>query len=50
MHQKRIEEAKRLGFKKCIIPKTEELRTTPDKEMDIIYAGDINEVLTSILG
>ena len=47
---KRIEEAKRLGFKKCIIPKTEELRTIPDKEMDIIYAGDINEVLTSILG
>tara|TARA_B100000700_G_scaffold86279_1_gene97045 strand:- start:3943 stop:5208 length:1266 start_codon:yes stop_codon:yes gene_type:complete len=47
---RRIEEAKRLGFKKCIIPKSDQTLLDSDDEMDIIYAGDINEVLFNILG
>ena len=47
---RRIEEAKRLGFKKCIIPKSDKTLLDSYDEMDIIYAGDINEVLFNILG
>lgn len=47
---KRLEEAQRLGFKKCIIPRLEKGRSATEEDMEIIYAGDINEALVSIFG
>ena len=46
---KRLEEARRLGFTKSIIPKAEQNRVDASYGMEIIFAEDINEVLSNIL-
>jgi DNA repair protein RadA/Sms len=45
---KRLEEAHRLGFKKCVIPKSDDPKLTGFGGMEIIEAVNINEVISNV--
>ncbi|HCG90280.1 MAG TPA: DNA repair protein RadA [Dehalococcoidia bacterium] len=45
---KRLEEAHRLGFKKCVIPKSDDPKLAGFGSMEIIEAVNINEVISNV--
>ena len=46
--EKRIKEAEKLGFKKCIIPESNKKSLKEKFKLDIIGVKDINEAMKSI--
>lgn len=48
--EKRINEAMKLGFKKCIIPHNNRIRLNEKPDMDIVGVQNVNEMLDYVLG
>ena len=48
--EKRLKEAERLGFKSCIIPKSNQKDLKDKYKLDIIGVGNVNEAIKKALG
>ncbi len=49
MVEKRLKEAKKLGFKTCIVPKANFKEVNGFKDIEIIFVSNINELLNLII-